>query len=223
MFKSNVLFSFVLEMAKLKKEEPALPMDISAENKLKLAARKLFAQKGFAGTTTRDIAKEAGLNLALLNYYFRSKERLFELVMFESIQHFIKGIASVLNQEELSLEQKLEHIASNYTQLFLDQPDLPLFVLNELHKNPKQLESNLGVKKIMMSSHFMKQLKMASPKKINPFHILMNTLGLCVFPFMAAPMLKIVGDLDHESYQKLLRERTKLIPVWIKMQLESSI
>jgi len=216
-------FSLHPNMAKIKIEQAVIESDLNAETKLKLAARKLFAKQGFAGTTTRDIAKEAGLNLALLNYYFRSKERLFELVMFESMQQFLKGIAGILNKEELSLEQKLEQMASIYTQLFLDQPDLPLFVLSEIRKDPKQFEAHLGVKKIMMGSHFMKQLKQVAPKKINPFHFLINTIGLCVFPFMAAPMLQIVGDLDVESYQKLLKEREKLIPFWIKMQLESTI
>ena len=55
--------------------------EISTEEKILEAASKVFTEKGFAGTRTRDIAEHAGINLALLNYYFRSKEKLFEQVM----------------------------------------------------------------------------------------------------------------------------------------------
>lgn len=59
-------------------------IDQTTEEKIKIAARKLFTRKGFAAVKTRDIAEEAGINLALLNYYFRSKEKLFKLIMEES-------------------------------------------------------------------------------------------------------------------------------------------
>ena len=64
-----------------------LVKDISTEEKIRAAARKIFTQKGFAATRTRDIAEEAGINLALLNYYFRSKEKLFEQIMIEKVQY----------------------------------------------------------------------------------------------------------------------------------------
>ena len=64
--------------------------DISTEERIKAAARKVFHQKGFAGTRTRDIAEEAGINHAMLNYYFRSKEKLFEMVMMETMAQFFK-------------------------------------------------------------------------------------------------------------------------------------
>ena len=59
--------------------------NLSTEEKFKEAARVVFTRKGYAATKTRDIAEEAGLNLALLNYYFRSKEKLFEIIMLEKI------------------------------------------------------------------------------------------------------------------------------------------
>ena len=71
------------------KEKEITAKDLSTEEKIKAAAKKLFTQKGFAATRTRDIAEEAGINLALLNYYFRSKEKLFELVMKENVQLFL--------------------------------------------------------------------------------------------------------------------------------------
>ena len=76
-----------------------IKVDHSTEDKIKDSSRKLFTQQGFAATKTRDIAKEAGINLALLNYYFRSKEKLFEIVMLENLGHFFQGIAIIVNDE----------------------------------------------------------------------------------------------------------------------------
>src|SRR6478672_5729545 len=105
--------------------------DITTEEKIKDAARKVFLQKGYAATRTRDIAEAAGLNLALLNYYFRSKEKLFDIIMLENLQHFIEGIREILNDKGTSIEQKVEAIVSNYIDLLTHQPDLHLFVLHE--------------------------------------------------------------------------------------------
>lgn len=217
MFKFILLPNF---MAKQKKE--AADIAPNAEARIKEAARKLFSKHGFEGTKTRDIAQEAGINLALLNYYFRSKENLFEQLMMESMHEFIKGLASIVNNTELSLEDKLQAVVANYTQLFTAQPDLPLFVLSELRKNPKQLESNLGIRKVIIESHLFKQLKAAAPRKVNPFHLLVNTIGLTVFPYMASPMLMAIGDMDKAQYLKLMQERTKLIPQWIMLQLNQN-
>src|SRR3990170_3876838 len=93
------------------------PIDPSTEEKIKEAARIIFTQKGFAATRTRDIAEAAGLNLALLNYYFRSKEKLFDIIMMESLQYFMKGIGEIVTNEESSLEDKVSGIVSHYIDM----------------------------------------------------------------------------------------------------------
>src|ERR1700753_4502302 len=99
-----------------KKAKPA--KETTTEERIKEAARKLFTQKGFAGTRTRDIAEEAGINLALLNYYFRSKEKLFDLVMLENLGQFISGVRALFNDKATSLDQKIEALVNFYiTQL----------------------------------------------------------------------------------------------------------
>src|ERR1700742_848899 len=86
----------------------------STEEKIKEAARKLFTQKGFAATRTRDIAEEAGINLALLNYYFRSKQKLFDLVMMENFRQFLQGMTVNFLDETLTMEQRVARIVSDY-------------------------------------------------------------------------------------------------------------
>src|SRR5579859_3339176 len=88
--------------------------EASTEAKIKEAARKLFTQKGFAATRTRDIAEEAGINLALLNYYFRSKQKLFDLIMMENFRQFIGGMSANFVDESLSMEERIGKVVNAY-------------------------------------------------------------------------------------------------------------
>src|SRR5688500_887103 len=121
-------------------------VDGSAMEKIKVAARKVFTARGYAGARTRDIADEAGINLALLNYYFRIKEKLFQLIMFETVQHFVQGVKEVLTNEKSSLKEKTEVIAVNYIDILIRNPDLPVFILSELRSHPDQMVEKLGIK-----------------------------------------------------------------------------
>jgi len=110
----------------------------SAEQKIKAAAKKLFTQKGYAAVKTRDIATEAGINLALVNYYFRSKENLFELVMLENMTTFIEGAAAIIHDETTSLDQKIELLVGHYIDILIKNPNVPQFVLNEMQSHPEK-------------------------------------------------------------------------------------
>src|SRR3954447_3091787 len=88
--------------------------DINTESKIKAAARVVFHQKGFAATRTRDIAQEAGINLALLNYYFRSKQKLFDLIMAETVSAFMQNMVLVLNDEKTTLAHKIQELSNRY-------------------------------------------------------------------------------------------------------------
>lgn len=193
---------------------------VSTEEKIKEAARTVFMRKGFSATRTRDIAEEAGINLALLNYYFRSKKKLFELVMQEKIQKLFGIIAPVLNDVSTSLETKIELIVSGYIDVLTENPDLPTFVLNELRKKNFDIIKKIPFDKVLMQSSFIKQLK-DRRSDVNPVHFLISILGMTVFPFVAKPMLMMTGMTNEKSFIALMNERKKLIPVWVKAILKS--
>ncbi|MBV4356093.1 TetR/AcrR family transcriptional regulator [Pinibacter aurantiacus] len=203
-------------MAKQKK-------DLSTEEKIKEAARKVFTSKGFAAARTRDIAEEAGMNLALLNYYFRSKEKLFEIVMIENLLHFISGIQTLLYDTTTSIEEKIDRLTNYYIDQIIEYPDLPLFILNALKSNSKFLKGKLN-KNIMLKSHFMQQLQAElkkNKKTIKPLHFVINTFSMIIFPFVAKPLLMEVALSKDAEFIELMNERRKLIPIWIKTILRS--
>lgn len=195
-------------------------LDTTTEEKIKEAARSVFHKKGFAATRTRDIAEEAGINLALLNYYFRSKARLFEIIMLETISAFVQTMAMALNDEKTTLEEKIKQVATGYIDMIEKEPDLPIFMLSEIRNNPDLLLVKLPFKQVIMGSVFFRQHREAVVQgKItepSPLHFLMNLIGLIMFPFIASPLLKRVGDLEDEDFNRLMQERKKLIPVWIE-------
>lgn len=200
-----------------KKEEKI--SSLSTEEKIKAAAQRVFMKKGFAATRTRDIAEEAGINLALLNYYFRSKEKLFDIIMLEKLAKFFGAVAPVLNETETSLEQKIILLSNNYIDLLIANPDLPIFILSEVRTNPERFVSKIPVARVV-DSHFIKQLQERKPD-VHPLHFLMNILGLSVFPFIMKPVFHASGILNDRAFIARMEERKMLIPKWINSMLKN--
>jgi AcrR family transcriptional regulator len=194
---------------------------LSTQEKIKEAARKVFLRKGFSATRTRDIAEEAGINLALLNYYFRSKQKLFDEVMKEKIQTLLKTIIPVLQDSSTSLHEKIREIVSNYIKVLKQNNDLPIFVLNELRKNDTSFISKLPVGKLILQTSFIQQLKQRK-KNVDPIHFMVSLLALIIFPFVAKPILTKSGMISENKFQALIQEREKLIPLWMEAILNKT-
>ena len=199
-------------------------LDINTEAKILEAARTIFHKKGYAATRTRDIAEEAGINLALLNYYFRSKEKLFDIIMLETMQGFFQSLSVVFNDSSTTLEKKVEVVTESYIDLLLAQPDIPIFLLNELRNHPSEIGEKFKMKQIIMHSVFFKQWQEATKnnkQQIPPLQFMISLMSLIMFPFVACPIIKMVGDLKQEQFNKMMVERKKLIPKWVKAIMKS--
>lgn len=221
MFNSIFLLLFATAMKKAAKKRATKQevVKISAEEKIKTAARKVFTEKGFTATRTRDIAQEAGINLALLNYYFRSKEKLFEMVMMENLQQFMMGVGLIAHNENTSWQQKVEQLVAHYIDMLLANPNLPVFVMAEKAKNPEKLAQLINQRVDYLRSPFMQQIKQGIKDgeiiPVHPMHLLINTMGLIVFPFTAKDMLKALGGINQKQFEEMMMERKKLLPQWI--------
>jgi transcriptional regulator, tetR family len=196
---------------------------MNSEERIKAAARKVFHQKGYAGTRTRDIAEEAGINHAMVNYYFRSKEKLFGIVMLETMTFFFKGVSTILNNENTSLEEKIEQIVANYIDLLLEEPELPTFMFNEVRTNPEPFVANTPILQALENSVLARQYAEAVAQgritEPNLIHTVLNVISLVIFPFIAQPIFTALSRTDKEAYKTLMLERKKLIPQWIKAML----
>jgi AcrR family transcriptional regulator len=209
-------------MAKKKATEV---IDSSTEAKIKNAARSVFQKKGYAASRTRDIAEEAGINLALLNYYFRSKEKLFEIIMFETLTEFYQSVSTVFNDESNSFTEKLELLVTKYINFLIKEGDIPIFILTELRYRPEQMFEKIPFKETFFKSVFCRQFNEEVAKgnitEENPVQFTINILGLLVFPFLAKPFLQTIGGMKDADYKQLMQERKKLVPIWIKALMKA--
>jgi len=195
-------------------------LDINTEAKIKNAAKNVFHKKGFAATRTRDIAEAAGINLALLNYYFRSKEKLFHIIIQETMQDFMKSFHGIFNDEKTTLDGKLELVASHYIDLLVEQPDIPIFILSEIRNNPEELKEKFQSRHLFFESvfakQFQKEVEQGKIVNLSMSQFMMNLMGLLVFPFVASPLIKATSELDDTAYQEQMLQRKKLFPIWMK-------
>ena len=140
----------------------------TTKEKIFYAARVLFARKGFAATLTREIAAEAGVNLALINYYFKSKENLYHIITIDNLKRFRQTMIGVVNDHTTTLDEKLNGLTANYINLFLEQPDLPLFLVNEVGKYPKEFITHMGQSATFSRSAFYKANVRCDEERKNP-------------------------------------------------------
>jgi len=200
-------------------KEVKADINSSTEEKFKEAARIVFTKKGYAAAKTRDIAEEAGLNLALLNYYFRSKEKLFEIVMAENLQKLFAFLAPILNDTSTTLDQKVDNITEKYIDMLSANPNLPLFVLSEIRTNPERFAKTIQLDSYVMKSHFMQQIA-GKKKGMNPVQFLISFMGMLIFPFIIRPVFQTSGAFKEEAFAQLIEDRKKLVPHWMKLILE---
>ncbi len=196
--------------------------ELSTEEKILISASKVFTEKGFSGTRTRDIAEEAGINLALLNYYFRSKEKLFDQVMKAKIVLLFGQILPIITDEKTTLEEKIDLTTEKYINILSKNPNLPVFVISEIQKKNSELTSIIPIRKVFNNSSLIKQIKEKRPD-MNPLHFLVSFLGMTIFPFVAKPIFNAFQIIKDDEFQQFIDERRKLIPIWVKTLLELKV
>lgn len=184
---------------------------ISTEDVIVDAARRVFMQKGFAAARMCDIAQTAGINQALLHYYFRSKDKLFSIVFEKESINFRSDVLQILNSD-LPFFQKLRLMIRKDLEKFRSAPFLPMFVLNEMHNNPERMmhiastsQHDLIFKKF--STLVEQEYKAGNIRKVCPAQLLLSIMGITMFPYLAEPMIKMSMGLNGEAFEKLMEER----------------
>ena len=190
-------------MVNIKKEQ-------NTEEKILAAAKKIFLKEGMAGARMQDIADEAGINKAMLHYYFRSKEKLFEKIFTELSQHFFPRLVKIFESDE-SLFSKIELFVAEYIDQMRRTPYLPIFVLNEVNRQPETfVKKMMGNRKPPVKKFIedvQAEVKRGIIRPVNPLQLLLNIISLCVFPFVARPMFQLVASIDKAMFEKILEQR----------------
>ena len=111
--------------------------DLTTEERILTAARQVFLSRGMDGARMQDIADEAGINKALLHYYFRSKDQLFERIFLEVANAFLPKVFAILDSD-LTLFEKIERFCKEYISQVMTTPYVPIFILNEINRQPQE-------------------------------------------------------------------------------------
>ncbi|MCL2012700.1 MAG: TetR/AcrR family transcriptional regulator [Cystobacterineae bacterium] len=182
------------------------------------AAMQVFMASGYHGARMRVIAQKANTNLALLNYYFRSKENLFKTVCSKFIDKMYSRLSKSFTTQT-TLAESIASLVCTYIDALLETEELPLFMVNILAQHPELFLQTFQKKNFIpnLFQNFFEQVEsevaQGRIQNIQPSELLLNCISLCVFPFIAAPKLKCAFGLQAADFRELmLRRKTQIVP-----------
>ena len=188
------------------------------EEKIFDAARKVFHHRGFFGARMQEIADEAEINKSMLHYYYRSKDQLFKEVFLDSFKRVFPEILKMLGSD-VPLFQKIEMFVNRYMDILNANPYLPGFVFHEMNNNREHLVDVIRDLDITFPDKMREQIEEAIEndeiRPISPENFVSNMLSLCVFPFIARPMVSNIFKMNEKEYQAYLDTRKKELPTFI--------
>ena len=184
------------------------PKDTEAE--ILKAAEQEFMLRGFDGAKTASIARAAGVTHAMLHYYFRTKEQLFERILTDKMNLMGRSVLTAFGNPELPLLERLKDGISRHFDFLVENPDLPRFIINEVFSRPERYEiMRKGVSRIidkLMQSVQQELDSMAAQGEIVPVDVrmlMLDVVSLNIFPFITYPMIRpLLGDIaaDRERF-----------------------
>lgn len=186
----------------------------STQEKIVNTATELFLEKGFDRTSVRDIASRAKINISLMNYYFRSKEILFETIIELLIGKNADALKQILDAD-MDLEEKVRKYISFYIDMLISNPLLISFIIAVLHRNPEKLIKLKITDKLYNSEIFIEQLKYEHKKgnisNVDPDHFYINMLSLIAFPFAIKELIMHKNKYSDQQFDKFIRERKEIV------------
>jgi TetR/AcrR family transcriptional regulator len=205
--------------------------DQDTEQRILHAARAVFVRRGTAGARMQEIAEEAGVNQALLHYYFRSKERLSEAVFADIAGRMFPAVIGIL-AGDAPIDEKVDKVVETYLDNMLRSPFLPGYILSELHHHPERIPKLLGdlagksfssaLEPVLekLDRQIAAEVRRHRMRRISAQQFLANLLSLCVFPFAARPMLSAAFSFDEEGFARFIAVRRRELPQFIMNALE---
>ena len=201
-------------------------LDLDTETRILNAARVVFMRRGTAGARMQEIAAEAGVNQALVHYYFGSKDELAERVFLEAAGRLIPTIASLVNPAA-TLEQMVERFVEGYIDAVRHTPFIPSYLLAEAHQHParlnKLMQKAAGTVPANVASIAIARLDVVIAERVaagtmrsmSARQLLINVLALVIMPFVARPVLMMAFAMDDAEFDVLLDERRRELPGFI--------
>jgi AcrR family transcriptional regulator len=184
---------------------------LETQEKILEAARNVFTRKGMSGARMQEIADEAGINKALLHYYYRSKAKLFDQIFEEARGKLFFPLVQTLNAE-MDLFEKIETICSQYYHFLKEYPYLPNFVIGEVYRTPEIVTQQMELAGFSLEQFRVQveqEIAAGRIRPIDPRELVMNLIALNVFPVMVRPIAENMIYRDA-NYDEVLEQRVKM-------------
>lgn len=182
----------------------------NTESEILQAAKEIFQQKGMDGTRMQEIADKANINKALLHYYFRNKQLLFEAVFKNAFSLLAPQINKILNDDS-GLFSKIQNFTHSYISFVIEHPYVPNFVIQEINRNPEFLAKLKNDPNFPSLNKFKSEVALAIQngiiKPIQPESLFINIISLNLFPFIGKPLLAALVNINDDDYNTLLENR----------------
>jgi len=190
----------------------------STEDKILEAAKNVFIAKGMEGARMQEIADEAGINKALLHYYFRSKERLFEAIFSEIFKFAFPKLSKII-LSDAGIVTKIELFVDAYIDILIKHPFIPGFVMKEMNRDPTglfKLVAKYGLDPQPVFSYIQQAMDEGEIIKMKPQHLVVNIVSMCIFPFAARPVIGfVVFKNDQKALETFYTERAEVIKQFV--------
>ncbi|MEO5788313.1 TetR/AcrR family transcriptional regulator [Gelidibacter sp.] len=184
--------------------------EATTEQQILDAAKDVFQSKGMEGARMQEIADVAGINKAMLHYYYRSKQLLFEAVFKNAFSLLAPQLNIILNDDS-SIEDKIRSFTFNYTSFMMKHPYLPNFIIQELNRNEDfvlRLKENTGFPNLeKFKAKVDAEINQGLINPIDAEQLFVNILALNIFPFLGKPLVKAFTDKDEKTYKEFVERR----------------
>jgi AcrR family transcriptional regulator len=190
------------------------PEEAHTQKLIKEKAKSLFFQKGFLNATTQEIADEAGVNRALIHYYFRSREQMLDTLLDETIQEKKDRVRNILTSD-LPFREKIASYINTIVDYGLRYPYLDNFIISEIARRPDKVKL-FCAKDRFKSSDLIREaleneIREGKISSISAEHFMVNLISLCNYPLLAKSVIQTIHGLTDAAYRKFLVERKQII------------
>ena len=185
------------------------------KERILVAARELFIENGYNGTSIRDIASASEANVAHVNYYFQSKYNLFEIIFDEAFEVLIKRVFSIV-RSDMPFFDLIEEWINAYYEILIEYPQIPIFILNEINHGSEGLMERIQQRNPLqiftqLSKRIEEEVIKGTIKETPTIDFGLNVLSLCVFPFMFEKLATKVANKTKAEYNEVLEQHKKYV------------
>jgi AcrR family transcriptional regulator len=177
-------------------------IDSSTEHKILEAAKTEFLEFGLYGARMQNIANRAGINKALLHYYFRNKEKLFDKVFESALERYFSNM-DIMSDNRLDFKERVHLLVDRFLDFLEEYPQMALFLIKEVSANEalfiekveKSQKGNITLLKALLEARDSGLISVQ-----DPLLFFVQLISMCTYPFVAKPLFTVIASRNGTNW-----------------------